>query len=191
MQQVIQLKGDDAEALVELLDKVLNILHESDNLQRRCLDLLRKLCGKQQIVPKSFILSPDTIQRSSTHPAASGGFADIWAGSFEGRPVALKVFRIYRTNVPGTVQEDLKIFCQEAIIWKRLRHANITPFYGIDETTFPSQVALVCEWMPGGTLVDYLNQHISADRLRLALDIGGGLQYLHEMNVLHGDLCTL
>ncbi|OCH92028.1 kinase-like protein [Obba rivulosa] len=76
-------------------------------------------------------------------------------------------------------------FCKEAIVWKHLQNPNIVPFHGVDETTFPSQLALVSDWMPPGTLADYLNENPAADRLKLASDIVRGLKYLHEVN-----LCT-
>lgn len=48
-------------------------------------------------------------------------------------------------------------------MWKRLRHPNIVPFLGV--TTDPLQ--FVSEWMPNGTLTDYVNDHAGADRITL------------------------
>ncbi|OCH88849.1 kinase-like protein, partial [Obba rivulosa] len=150
--------------------------------------LLRKLCGQHKIAPKSFNLLPGTVRRVGTYPEASGAYGDVWKGQYEGRPVALKVFRILKGDDKGGIVQDSKTFYQEAIIWKRLRHRNITPFHGVDRTSFPPQLVMVCDWMSHGTIAVYLESNQSADRLRLILDIVEGLQYLHHSDVVHGDL---
>ncbi|EMD33057.1 hypothetical protein CERSUDRAFT_118131 [Gelatoporia subvermispora B] len=182
------LNGAEAEAFVDILDRVLNIVDSSDRLRRKTFDLLRRICGVNHIIPKSFTLHSDTIQLLSDRPEASGGFADVWRGMYNGRTVAFKVFRAYRLEEASGDQAELKDVFQEAVVWKRLQHPNIAPLYGIDETTFPSQVALVSDWMPHGTVASYLNENTAANRVKLALEIASGLQYLHEMNIIHGDM---
>ncbi|OCH92026.1 kinase-like protein, partial [Obba rivulosa] len=162
----------------------LDTIDTSDHLRRKSFDLLRRICGQNHIIPKSFTLPPNAVRLISERPEASGGFADIWRGIYSGRTVAFKVFRVYKLEEITGSQADLK----EAVVWRRLQHPNITPLYGIDEATFPSQLALVSDWMPHGTVASFLNQNTEANRLRLALDIAQGLQYLHEMNVVHGDM---
>ncbi|EMD33056.1 hypothetical protein CERSUDRAFT_87399 [Gelatoporia subvermispora B] len=188
VERVALLSGDEAEVFADILDKALNIIDNSDRLRRKAFDLLRRICGLNHIIPRSFTLSPDATQLLSDRPEASGGFADIWRGLYSGRTVAFKVFRVYRLEEASGGQAELKDVFQEAVVWKRLQHPNITSLYGIDETTFPSQVALVSDWMPHGTVANYLNENIQANRLQLALGIASGLQYLHEMNVVHGDM---
>lgn len=48
-------------------------------------------------------------------------------------------------------------------MWKHLTHPNIVPFRGV--TTAPLQ--LISDWMSGGDLANYINQHPNANRLRL------------------------
>ena len=86
-------------------------------------------------------------------------------------------------------------------MWKRLKHPNIVPFIGI--TTDPLQIVL--EWMPNGTLTEFVKKNPSASRLSLVspslqshfidnvnllklLDIAKGLDYLHANRTIHGDL---
>ena len=52
---------------------------------------------------------------------------------------------------------------REAVMWKRLIHANIVPFIGV--TLDPLQI--VSEWMPGGDLTDYIGLNPPADRVNL------------------------
>ena len=48
-------------------------------------------------------------------------------------------------------------------MWKHLRHQNIVPFIGV--TQDPLQ--FVSEWMPNGTLTDYLGTNPGANRVGL------------------------
>ena len=49
------------------------------------------------------------------------------------------------------------------MIWKRLRHPNVVPFIGV--TSEPLQI--VSEWMPNGTLTDYVEKNPDANRIDL------------------------
>ena len=56
-----------------------------------------------------------------------------------------------------------KAFFGGAVVQKRLRHPNVVPFLGV--TTAPLQP--VSEWMPNGTLTEYVNTNPGADRVSL------------------------
>ena len=86
-------------------------------------------------------------------------------------------------------------------MWKHLRHRNIVPFIGV--TRDPLQ--FVSEWMPNGTLTQYLGKNPGVNRVDLVsfplvtttllvlfssklLDVAEGLAYLHAKHAAHGDL---
>ena len=86
-------------------------------------------------------------------------------------------------------------------MWKHLRHQNIVPFIGV--TRDPLQ--FVSEWMPNGTLTQYLGKNPGVNRVDLVgfplvtttllvpfssklLDVAEGLAYLHAKHATHGDL---
>ena len=86
-------------------------------------------------------------------------------------------------------------------MWKRFKHQNIVPFIGV--TQDPLQ--FVCEWMPNGTLIEYLGKNPGVNRVDLVrfflpitallvsfssklLDVAEGLAYLHANHTTHGDL---
>ena len=48
-------------------------------------------------------------------------------------------------------------------MWKHLAHPNIVPLLGITITPFQ----LISNWMPGGSLPEYIKKHPDVDRLRL------------------------
>ncbi|KAF9646166.1 kinase-like protein [Thelephora ganbajun] len=114
---------------------------------------------------------------------ASGGTTDIWRGVWGDNPVALKAFRIYPLQ---DLQEAKKILWKRAPIWKRLTHENVLPFHGVDTSIF--QLALIYEWGHNGNIMHYLKSHPDASRPELLLQVAKGLQYLHSLEIVHGNL---
>ncbi|KAJ7479825.1 kinase-like domain-containing protein, partial [Mycena latifolia] len=78
--------------------------------------------------------------------------------------------------------------CREALTWQGLNHRFILSLLGIDNQTFPPTLCLVSPWMKRGTVLKYLKEHGRAEVNRLLLEIAHGLEYLHSMKIVHGDL---
>ncbi|KAJ7443482.1 kinase-like domain-containing protein [Mycena galericulata] len=78
--------------------------------------------------------------------------------------------------------------CREALVRKDLHHPNILPFLGIDRDSFASSLCMVSPWMEHGTVLDYLNTHQHANVHQLLLEIAQGVEYLHSLNIVHGNL---
>lgn len=80
---------------------------------------------------------------------------------------------------------------REMHVWAALRHQNISEFLGY-LTDFGDYPGMVSTWYSRGTISDYLyheRETLSAsDRLELAQGTGDGVQYLHKLKVIHGDL---
>ncbi|KAI6165816.1 kinase-like domain-containing protein [Pisolithus thermaeus] len=74
----------------------------------------------------------------------------------------------------------------EIHIWSQLRHENIIPLLGI-ATKFDHTVSMVMQWMERGNAHDYVQDEV-VDPRPLLLDIAHGLNYLHSLGVIHGDL---
>jgi hypothetical protein len=64
------------------------------------LAILQKLCGACCLLPKSHEIS-DGLEIISPSPVAGGGFADVYKGSYNGLPVAIKMLRITVTEKDG------------------------------------------------------------------------------------------
>ena len=102
----------------------------------------------------------------------------MYKGTLDGSRVCIKRVRMY---LRGSPEKPTKVhidavafaihhhsqipqaFCQEAVMWKRLKHPNILPLLGI--TVIPLQ--LISNWMSNGDLPEYLRRHSDADRLEL------------------------
>ncbi|KAI9572198.1 kinase-like domain-containing protein [Boletus coccyginus] len=85
------------------------------------------------------------------------------------------------------------MFRRELGIWRRLNHPNVVPFLGIAYGFgMDGAMSLVSLWMSHGTLQNFLEVHADklgvVHRLHFLLDIANGLQYLHSLSIVHGDL---
>ncbi|KAJ7690911.1 kinase-like domain-containing protein [Mycena olivaceomarginata] len=100
--------------------------------------------------------------------------------------VALKRIRIFTAD--STTHRNRLQFFKEALVWQRLRHRFILPLLGIDRETFSPSFCMVSPWMKYGTVLKYLRDRGCGDVDRLLLEIAQGLDYLHSMNIVHGDL---
>ncbi|KAJ7216024.1 kinase-like domain-containing protein, partial [Mycena pura] len=78
--------------------------------------------------------------------------------------------------------------CREALVWQGLRHRFILPLLGIDRHTFTPSFCMVSPWMKHGTVLKYLADRGRGDVSRLLHEVAQGLDYLHSMNIVHGDL---
>ncbi|KAL8515115.1 hypothetical protein ACS0TY_013997 [Phlomoides rotata] len=118
---------------------------------------------------------------------AAGSCGDLYRGVYFGEDVAVKVLRSEHLNNSLEVE-----FAQEIAILRHVQHANVVRFVGAC-TKLP-HLSIVTEYMPRGSLYDYLHKnHLvlkPPQLLKFVIDVCKGMEYLHQMNVIHRDLKT-
>ncbi|EUC54428.1 tyrosine kinase domain protein, partial [Rhizoctonia solani AG-3 Rhs1AP] len=121
----------------------------------------------------------------ATNYVASGGFGDIWKGQLrDGTAVAIKVWRFRALNEdPG---KDIKRAMREIYNWSQLNHDNIQKLLGV--VVFDERLGMVSKWMEGGNLQSYLENNPRIYRYPLCIQVAQGVEYLHDSNMIHGDL---
>ncbi|CAJ1928021.1 unnamed protein product [Sphenostylis stenocarpa] len=116
-----------------------------------------------------------------------GSYAVVYHGIWNGSDVAVKV---YFGN--GYTEETLQGYRKEIDIMKRLRHPNVLLFMGAVYSQ--ERLAIVTELLPRGSLFKNLHRNNQTldirRRLRMALDVARGMNYLHHRNppIVHRDL---
>lgn len=118
----------------------------------------------------------------------SGAFGSVYRGSWNGRPVAIKMMHgmLFEES-----SRDLLNFQQEVSVLSRLDHDHIIKFYGA--CVQPPQVCLVEELAEGGSLHDLLHNSETktplsySATLKLGEEIASAMSYLHP-TVVHRDL---
>ncbi|KAJ7174577.1 kinase-like domain-containing protein, partial [Mycena filopes] len=176
--EFITCRGPEAQELLNLLQDLL----DQDSIESKPLiskTLLRLSLASGQH-PRCF---PLTGLELVGPQIAGGGFGDIWKGLVGGQSVSVKIMRIYQDR---DIALALKEFSREAIIWRQLCHPNLLPFFGLFYRE--ERLCLVSPWMENGNILQYLIKHPGVARLPLILDVSLGLQYLHEENIVHGDI---
>jgi len=93
-------------------------------------------------------------------------------------------------------KEMRQSFIEEVQIMTDLRHPHVVLFMGA--VTTPPNMCIIMEYMTMGSLYDILhNEKISDDilkpskRLKMALQVARGMNYLHSSNIIHRDLKSL
>ena len=113
-------------------------------------------------------------------PLYHGGFAEVWKGEHQGREVAVKVIKTYKTSDLVKITKvnlafrractdrltlTIQKFCKEVMTWKALRHQNVLPLLGV--TMSNSQFSMVSEWMVNGNINEFIKAHRDANRFEL------------------------
>ncbi|KAA8521989.1 hypothetical protein F0562_012697 [Nyssa sinensis] len=118
-----------------------------------------------------------------------GSYAVVYHGIWNGSDVAIKVY-FGNEYSEGTLLDYKK----EIDIMRRLRHPNVLLFMGA--VCSQEKLAIVTEFLPRGSLFKTLHKNNQSldirRRLRMALDVARGMNYLHHRNppIVHRDLKT-
>ncbi|XWS23995.1 hypothetical protein CRYUN_Cryun28dG0063100 [Craigia yunnanensis] len=119
----------------------------------------------------------------------AGSFGTVHRAEWHGSDVAVKVLTVQDFH-----DDQLKEFLREVAIMKRVRHPNVVLFMGA--VTKRPHLSIVTEYLPRGSLYRLIQRPASGEtldqrrRLRMALDVAKGINYLHCLNppVVHWDL---
>ncbi|CAF1031600.1 unnamed protein product, partial [Didymodactylos carnosus] len=122
----------------------------------------------------------------------SGGFADVYRGTWLSRDqqVAIKLVRI--NPVPDSVKQD---FLNELSIMYRIRYDHVLTVFGACIES--NYCALITEYMPLRSLFDVLQKKEPiltwSDRWMIALQMVKSINYLHMLQppILHRDIKSM
>ena len=91
-----RLCGEDAQSFAEVVYEMLDTL--VPRLQSKCLGVLREICDRQALLPRSIKIQLD--RNPSDTPLDQGGYTEAWKGQHQGCHVLVKVLRpkIYSTS---------------------------------------------------------------------------------------------
>eukprot|EP00249_Psilotum_nudum_P022893 c28683_g2_i1 orf=478-3393(+) len=116
-----------------------------------------------------------------------GSCGEVYHGDWNGTEVAVKKF--LDQDFSG---DALKEFISEVRLMRRMRHPNVVLFMGA--VTRPPNLSIVTEYLPRGSLFRLLHRpNTRLDekrRLKMALDVAKGMNYLHTSTpiIVHRDL---
>ncbi|KAL4333378.1 hypothetical protein GQ457_07G045100 [Hibiscus cannabinus] len=117
-----------------------------------------------------------------------GSYGEVYRADWNGTEVAVKKFLDQDFSGDALVK-----FKCEVEIMLRLRHPNVVLFMGA--VTRPPHFSILTEYLTGGSLYRILHRSNQLDerrRIRMALDVAKGMNYLHtsQPTIVHRDLKT-
>ncbi|MBA0691796.1 hypothetical protein Goari_009405, partial [Gossypium aridum] len=131
-------------------------------------------------------VSTNIVSLNSTF---AGSFGTVHRAEWHGSDVAVKVLTVQDFH-----DDQLKEFLREVAIMKRVRHPNVVLFMGA--VTKRPHLSIVTEYLPRGSLYRLIHRPTAGEtldqrrRLRMALDVAKGINYLHCLRppIVHWDL---
>ncbi|OIW09178.1 hypothetical protein TanjilG_11316 [Lupinus angustifolius] len=202
-------RRDEAADELSLIQASISILwHERQQIRRRKMEALQWLerwksrgqvgeaycngvIGIPEELPELAEFSLSDLQNATCNFSESfkicqGGYGCIYKGEMLGRTVAIKKF--HPCNVQGPAE-----FHQEVQVLGSLQHPHLLTLLGV----CPEAWSIVYEYLPNGTLQDYLfrkgnNSPLTWNtRARIIAEIASALCFLHSSKpetIIHGDL---
>lgn len=165
---LLRLTPQDQRRFIDEADKAYPTL---DRQSARYITALGDACSTTLQLPSSAIYPTEAEKRGDT------------AEDLSGCPVATEASRIHTVDRQKGVEE---IIFKRVTRWGRLDHPNLQRLRGVKMT--PTQLHLAYESEGVGTLAEYLSLHPNTSRSSLLLDVAKGLEYLHSLQIPHGDL---
>uniref|UniRef100_A0A6N2KE08 non-specific serine/threonine protein kinase n=2 Tax=Salix TaxID=40685 RepID=A0A6N2KE08_SALVM len=119
----------------------------------------------------------------------AGSFGTVHRAEWHGSDVAVKVLIVQDFH-----DDQLREFLREVAIMKCVRHPNVVLFMGA--ITKCPHLSIVTEYLPRGSLYRLIHRPAAGEvldqrrRLRMALDVAKGINYLHCLDppIVHWDL---
>ncbi|KAG2088081.1 kinase-like domain-containing protein [Suillus discolor] len=148
----------------------------------------------QSPVDGSFEIDPSIVIRGTNYPVASGSLGDVYRCTLNSgasqEEVAVKSLRFSSLGEAEAAKINRNLD-RELSIWAILEHQYVIRLYGTVIGFGPFR-AFVTPWMPNGTLNSYLNHAdlTAMDNLSLLKQVAEGVKYLHDNDVIHGDLTS-
>ncbi|GJE91851.1 kinase-like protein [Phanerochaete sordida] len=202
--ELLQLRGHAAIKILDILDLILNptlpvynndMLSGNSSLRRSVLHIFVQLCVASERQPSKLWLRTRIEVDFDYGSYAGGSHTYTSKGMSAGMAVAVCTPRVLSI---GSLQWYYPRTDHKAIALLRgLRHAHIISIIGVQyRHTKPQgplvnpRTNMVFPWMANGNVEEYLTavRWSASTTMRLNSQVIAGLSYLHEMNVVHGNL---
>eukprot|EP00698_Gefionella_okellyi_P000820 TRINITY_DN10720_c0_g1_i1.p1 TRINITY_DN10720_c0_g1~~TRINITY_DN10720_c0_g1_i1.p1 ORF type:complete len:1003 (+),score=200.49 TRINITY_DN10720_c0_g1_i1:144-3152(+) len=186
-EDLIQMKIEAVGPRRKLLSAI-GQLRSEDEKQTAASDLVSRL--PESIVASQWLLSAADVRLGAE--IGRGFYGVVYRGSWQSHNVAVKRLHSHHLCDP----HNMDSFMREVHILSSLRSPYVVLFLGV--VVSASDVLLVTEYMPRGSLHDVLQKHHSAPefttqrRLEMLRDVAHGLHHLHcrRPPIAHRDLSS-
>jgi serine/threonine protein kinase len=192
--QIRSLRGEDAQLVVDLLQRTSDHLRDSapeHPLRSPMRRLLINLSKDSDCLSSQLELDLQ-VNLSSMSPFAGGGYADTFDHEMAGTPVCIKRLRLHVLSTAEERDVVKRSLCREAMTARQFDHRNVLQLIGVWRP-YVMCLCIVTPKITPGNLLDYQKSPFRADPmgvdpLPLLSQAMDGLLYLHNENFVHGDM---
>ncbi|KAF1316261.1 Tkl protein kinase, partial [Globisporangium splendens] len=130
------------------------------------------------VVVAEWFVPPYQVE-CNERPFSQGSFGAVYLAKMNGADVVVKQVLTFDDGARAQ-------FLKEVQVWSRLRHPQVLPFLGACHV---GKFFFVCEYAKNGTLPEFLKKGDNRQMTwRTLHEVALGLQYLHSLRIIHGDL---
>ncbi|KAF8331185.1 kinase-like domain-containing protein [Amanita rubescens] len=163
----------------------------SDEERKRMAENLYKLLRSSGRIPPECQLSSKVVEWAGERRMESGNNIDMYKGRYlNSQDVRIKVIRSINMGDENNVKRIRRQVEVWAKIYEKDQGKHIIPFYGFYSPD-GLRLALVSPWMENGNALSYVKKHddfTDSDYKKLILGIAEGIDVLHSMFIVHGNL---
>ncbi|THH31341.1 hypothetical protein EUX98_g2851 [Antrodiella citrinella] len=175
---------------LEILQQGLDDPSTDSNQRNEIFRLLLRSVVDLSVLPPSYYIQG--VTRQHTEPHRMGGFADVYRAMWQSQAVAIKVMRMFSSSQAEDRDPIQSAFLREIVVSRQVEHPFVQPFWGVDRVTFAPRLGLISPWQPYGNINEAMDT-LSRDNTPIPyniwlLQIAKGLQHLHCIGIVHGDL---
>ncbi|CAE6447284.1 unnamed protein product [Rhizoctonia solani] len=123
----------------------------------------------------------EQVRIDTTTPFADGALANVYKVRISNsKYVAVKCVK------HESPYKKLKRAARELSCWSSYKHKNILPILGF--AVVKGHLAMVSPWMKNGYVTEYVANNRGCDRSGLCIQLARAITYLHEHDIVHGDI---
>lgn len=176
IKMIENLDVDDAQTFVDRMDEVLR--HLTPQVCGKSLRYLCEICGRQALFPKSLKRQPlDNLMENTT---PHNEHVEV---RWQKRKAMGRVFRIWPGDDADRIRDG---FYRQIVVWNALHHPNILRLLGVAMTE--DRLVAISQRMEAGNIMVFTKADPSVDRLQLLRGAIMGLIYMHDREIIHGNL---
>ncbi|KAG9097351.1 hypothetical protein FS749_006524 [Ceratobasidium sp. UAMH 11750] len=82
--------------------------------------------------------------------------------------------------------KHIKRTARELNTWSKLKHRNVLELFGL--AVFHGRLAMVSPWVEYGSVRSVVSKWPTVDRYNLCRQLALAVKYVHQENVVHGDI---
>ncbi|KIJ69631.1 hypothetical protein HYDPIDRAFT_36655 [Hydnomerulius pinastri MD-312] len=136
-------------------------------------------------IPPTIPILNNQTKKTSSVAVRGGPYSHIYEGLWlNEKKVALKTLRILDQHDPKSKRLQVR-FEHEISVWSQLKHENVLTLYGIVTNMGP--IHIVSPWQVNDVR-NYRRENPGVNPLKLLSQAAKGLEYLHNQQVVHGNI---